>query len=410
MAQQIKRQPSQGLDSELINAARGESKLKRTDAFAQETRPANIDDLAKQYKTPQLVQRFIAENIEYSKQPPYKDVIDKKGEFATFDRIIGGQVGDCSEGAVLAACLLNKLGYETKLLELVPSNGEPGHIVAAYKDGKTGLWGSAGISISDYASASYPSLQEMANELALKCQYTNALANSFEYSDALLSKQPKVTLARKALTAIDLQQEYGVFFNKIDLSEGKAKYDFYADGFKIKLETVLGLETGYGLTLDSAEMNGVRMLEGTITELIVFCEEGMLSIDFQAQIDHKLRLSTSVAIHVDGTVAADVFRYDKSRMSPGYVHMQTFQGSEDLLAGENKVGTLKDIEDLFQLCGLMGKICGLEEIMDYYGYGKLKEQFEKHTGQPENSPSEPSGEGKTEKIKIRLDSIPKKRE
>ena len=114
----------------------------------------NADSLAAKYNTPSLIQHFILDNIIYD-DAQFPDVKDGLNEYATFDRILKAKRGDCSEGFVVAACLLHKLGYEISGLVITPDNGEPGHVVAVYKDQKTGLYGTVGINKQDYSLPSY---------------------------------------------------------------------------------------------------------------------------------------------------------------------------------------------------------------------------------------------------------------
>jgi hypothetical protein len=329
-----------------------------------------IKEIAKKYNTPALAQRYISENIKYD-DAAYPDVKDGLNEYATFGRITKKGRGDCSEGFVVAACVLHELGYRVSGLRLTPDNGKPGHVVAVCQDPKTGLYGTAGINPQDYCRPTYKSIQELAEDVALSCQFVRATAQRLEFSEALEGNENKVTLKATPLEDIDLHKKFGVFFSEANLSFGKANYELYEDGFRISMQTIMDITKPLG------QFYGKELMEGNINEIGVAVTKDGVLITFSYTIDQRRSGSLYWTIY-EKNLQIIRFICDKTKMNSDMDRAYLYDDKSIRSQRGETVGDAKDIEKMFGFVKLFGDALRLESLLEHYGYDALLKSYQKH--------------------------------
>jgi len=211
-----------------------------------QTKNSSLDSLVKIYKTPGEIQRFVSQNIEYIKNSErFYPEINKSSapqgfiRFPSPENILNKKYGDCEEGFVLTASALKKLGYETAGIIMSPKNGEPGHIFTIYKDSATNLYGTAGISVEDYISPVYNSIDSLIAGLALKSKYDDFKITEVKVTDEIFNNQNQVDLPKQYLKDMNLTDIFGVMFKTENIALGKLEKEIYEDGYRINLENTI---------------------------------------------------------------------------------------------------------------------------------------------------------------------------
>jgi len=210
------------------------------------TKNSSLDSLVKIYKTPGEIQRFVSQNIEYIKNSErFYPEINKSStpqgfiRFPSPENILNKKYGDCEEGFVLTASALKKLGYETAGIIMMPKNGESGHIFTIYKDSATNLYGTAGISVEDYISPVYNSIDSLIAGLALKSKYDDFKITEVKVTDEIFNNQNQVDLPKQYLKDMNLTDIFGVMFKTENIALGKLEKEIYEDGYRINLENTI---------------------------------------------------------------------------------------------------------------------------------------------------------------------------
>src|SRR3989344_5369782 len=211
-----------------------------------QTKNSSLDSLVKIYKTPGEIQRFVAQNIQYVKDAErfYPEVNKNSApqgfiRFPSSENILNKKYGDCEEGFVLTASALKKLGYETAGIIMMPKNGEPGHIFTIYQDSATNLYGTAGISVNDYISPVYNSIDSLIAGLALKSEYDDFKITGVEVTDDIFNNSNFVELPKKYVKDMNLTDIFGVMFKTENITIGELKKEIYDDGYRITLNNTI---------------------------------------------------------------------------------------------------------------------------------------------------------------------------
>ena len=324
--------------------------------------PAVLVEEGKKFPIPDrsLIQRFIQMKMSYDSRA-FPDLDQAQGEYATFDRIIAARRGGCREGFVVAASMLHKLGYEVFGLSISPMDpqpGEVGHMVAVYKDKATGLYGTAGINPQDYIHPAYSSLEKLAEDMALKCQFTEAKASTVEFSDSLYAQAGigKVVLKKTHLSVINLNEKFGVFFASKDLNFGKANYECLSDGFEVSAKTTMEFANPIG------EINGKPVLEGTLTGVRVKAmDEAGMTVTFRFNIDHRFSRNVDVDYNRNGTAHLWLFENDSTKNKPksSSLNLSSFSGASTVN------------QEVLRVASLFTNALGIEPLLQKYGYDKL---------------------------------------
>ena len=328
---------------------------------------ANVDSLVKLYSTPSLIQRYIQENFEYDTKN-YDGVRDGLDEYATLPRILESKRGDCSEGFVISASLLRKLGYEVYGLTLTPTDtAKAGHVFCVYKDKKTGKYGSIGIKSGDYTYPSYTSLKELANDMALACGYMKADAQLLAFSDKLFTKVPKVKLNATPLTKIDLYDKFRVFFSEKSMEIGKVEYKTYEDGFKINVDAVLDVGKPVG------KLGSTTIIDGAITYIWISASKTGMMIDISSRKDLRNGLSASLSFYPDSIISSTVNIHDnsksKSEMTYGSLKFKKGTTSSETNGIEGEVVLhIEDMKDYLQIVDFFTKSLRVRNLLEQYGY------------------------------------------
>lgn len=107
-------------------------------------------------KTPREAQDYCSYYLRYQYD---KELYGSEDYWATFNLTHKNRAGDCDDGALAAAALLQDNGYEPLILSM--SSYSEGHAVYLYK--KDGKYGSIGINSTDYHEPKFDSLDSLVN-------------------------------------------------------------------------------------------------------------------------------------------------------------------------------------------------------------------------------------------------------
>jgi len=211
-----------------------------------QTKNSSLDSLVKIYKTPGEIQRFVSQNIEYIKNSErFYPEINKSSapqgfiRFPSPENILNKKYGDCEEGFVLTASALKKLGYETAGIIMSPKNGEPGHIFTIYKDSATNLYGTAGISVEDYISPVYNSIDSLIAGLALKSKYDDFKITGVKVIDEIFNNSKQVDLPKQYVKDMNLTDIFGIMFKTEKIAFGELEKEIYEEGYRISLNNTI---------------------------------------------------------------------------------------------------------------------------------------------------------------------------
>lgn len=164
----------------------------------------------------------------------------KADEYVSVDEIMKKSAGNCNEGFILMADVLLEKGYDVSGLIVNPDNGEPGHIVAVYKDKATGKLGTAGISIGDFNLPVYSNLEEIADEISIKNCWNKATASTVYVNRSQLEKEEGyIELKRNKIVDIDINKKFNVSFGKKQTSLGDIEYEILDGGYRVHLFNTL---------------------------------------------------------------------------------------------------------------------------------------------------------------------------
>ncbi len=214
-----------------------------------------LDSFVSVYNSPASIQRYVAQNIKYIEgAEQFYPEINKNSvpknfiRFPSPENILNKKYGDCEEGFILTASALKKLGYETAGIIMSPKNGELGHIFTIYQDGITKLYGTAGISIEDYISPVYNSIDSLVAGLALKSQYDNFHITGVKVTDEIFNNQNTfVDLPKQYVKDMNLTDIFGVMFKSENIQFGKLEKEIYERKYRISLNnTIIELKNPIG--------------------------------------------------------------------------------------------------------------------------------------------------------------------
>ncbi|MEK6824029.1 MAG: transglutaminase-like domain-containing protein [Nanoarchaeota archaeon] len=252
-----------------------------------------LDSFVNIYNTPASIQRYVAQNIEYIKgAEKFYPEVDRnstpKGfiRFPSPEQILEKKYGDCEEGFILTASALKKLGYETIGLAMNPKNGESGHIFTIYKDTSTNLYGTAGISVEDYISPVYNSIENLITGLALKSKYHDFNITSVKVTDEIFSNSNHVDLPKEYVKDMNLTDIFGVLFKTENTQFGKLEKEIYEDNYRINL----------GNTIIEPK-NPVGIIKGPITEVELRWKPWGSFLEIDYNNDH--RYSESITLNFE---------------------------------------------------------------------------------------------------------------
>ncbi|MDP2672909.1 MAG: transglutaminase-like domain-containing protein [Nanoarchaeota archaeon] len=288
-----------------------------------QTKNSALDSLVKIYKTPGDIQRFVAQNIEYIKNSErfYPEVNKNSApdnfiRFPSPEQILNKKYGDCEEGFVLTASALKKLGYETAGIIMMPKNGESGHIFTIYQDTLTKLYGTAGISVEDYISPVYNSIDSLIAGLALKSKYHDFKITGVEVTDDIFNNSNQIDLPKQYVKDMNLTDIFGVMFKTEKISLGTLEKDIYDKGYSISLKNTI------------IEPKNLEKIKGPITDVNIDYSFSKTVLGITYTNDH--RYTESINFHLEKEQLKFFYYYKQDRANGGeMVSMESYDFCPD---------------------------------------------------------------------------------
>ncbi len=272
-----------------------------------------IDSFVNIYNTPASIQRYVAQNIKYIEgAEQFYPEINKNSvsqgfiRFPSPENILKKKYGDCEEGFILTASALKKLGYETAGIIMSPKNGQPGHIFTIYQDSITKLYGTAGISVEDYISPVYNSIDSLVAGLALKSQYDNFHITGVKVTDNIFNNQNAfVDLPKQYVKEMNLTDIFGVMFKTENSQFGKLEKEIYEEGYIISLDNTI---------IESKNPAGI--IKGPITEARRSYESEKNKGQLRLVFNNDHRYDENITFFVEKNKITDMLMYksDKTKM------------------------------------------------------------------------------------------------